>query len=217
MEKKSAVTIASTLMFIIWILVIKTVDVAKIGPQNTAVGLSHINKNIHELFGVNMVWYNITEVIGFVAIGVAAIFAIIGFVQLIKRKSLFKVDKEIIALGGLFVVVIGLYALFEKVIINYRPVIMEGSNEVEASFPSSHTMLICTVMGGTIIIIGKYIKDAKVAKILRIVCGVMILITVCGRLVSGVHWFTDIVGGVLISVALVGAFSVAVDKCYSKI
>ncbi|MCR5836601.1 MAG: phosphatase PAP2 family protein [Lachnospiraceae bacterium] len=215
MEKKSAVTIVASIMFIIWIIIIKTVDVAKIGPQNTAVGLSHINSGIHELSGVNMVWYDITEVLGFLAIGVAGIFAVIGLVQLIKRKSLFKVDGEIIALGGLFVVVIGFYALFEKVIINYRPVIMEGSNEVEASFPSSHTMLICTVMGGVMIVIGKYIKDAKVANILRIVCGIMILITVCGRLVSGVHWFTDIVGGVFISVALVGAFSIIVERIKS--
>jgi undecaprenyl-diphosphatase len=41
----------------------------------------------------------------------------------------------------------------------------------------------------------------------------VILITVFGRLICGVHWFTDIVGGILISVSLVTAFAAFLDYC----
>jgi undecaprenyl-diphosphatase len=35
----------------------------------------------------------------------------------------------------------------------------------------------------------------------------VLVIAVAGRLLSGVHWFTDIVGGVLISMTLLACFS----------
>ena len=129
----------------------------------------------------------------------------------VKRKSLAKVDKEIFALGGLYIIVIGLYALFEVVVINYRPVIMSGEEHPEASFPSSHTVLICVVMGSTIMLLDKYIKNNSLCNALKILCAIIMVVTVVGRLVSGVHWFTDIIGGVIISVALLALFSGVLD------
>ena len=91
MEKKSAITIASSLMFALWIVIIKTVDVAKVDPLKKEIGLYHVNHRIHAFFGINMMWYDITEVLGFLAIGVAGIFALIGLVQLTKRKNILAV------------------------------------------------------------------------------------------------------------------------------
>ena len=201
----------SGLMFVIWILLVRTVDVDSIGPEGTKIGLSHINKSVLDLFGQRLFWYEATEVLGVIAILVAAAFAFTGLVQLIKRKSLSKVDKEIFALGGLYIIVIGLYALFEVVVINFRPVIMQGEEHPEASFPSSHTMLICVVMGSTIMLLDKYIKNNSLCNALKILCAIIMVVTVVGRLVSGVHWFTDIIGGVIISVALLALFSGILD------
>lgn len=194
-------------LFALLIVLLCCVDVEPVGAAGTSVGLSHMNRFVFELTGVNMVWYNITDWLGLAAIFAAFLFAATGLVQVIKRRSILKVDKEILALGGLYILVIGIYVLFENVIVNYRPIIMPGCSNPEASFPSSHTMLVCVIMGSTIIIIGKYIKKKSLCMVIRGICAAVIAVTVVGRLVSGVHWFTDILGGLLISTFLLALYS----------
>ena len=156
-----------------------------------------------------MLWYDITDYIGYGAIFICGLFALAGFVQLIKRRSLKKVDREILALGGLFAAVIALYLLFEKVIINYRPVIMPGETEPEASFPSSHTMIVMCVLIGVMMISDKYFKGGT-GVLVRVLCFLITLVTIGGRLYSGVHWFTDILGAVLLSATLLFIFDAVV-------
>jgi len=194
-------------LFALLIVLLRCVDVEPVGAAGTSVGLSHMNRFVFELTGVNMVWYNITDWLGLAAIIAAFLFSVTGLVQLIKRRSILKVDKEILALGGLYILVIGVYVLFENVSVNYRPIIMPGCSNPEASFPSSHTMLVCVIMGSTIIIIGKYIKKKSLCMVIRGICAAVIAVTVVGRLVSGVHWFTDILGGLLISTFLLTMYS----------
>ena len=195
------------LMFIAFIILVRRIDVAPIGPEGTAVGFSHINRVVSELFGLNLIWYSITQGLGIAALLTAFIFALAGAKQMISRKSLLKVDPEILSLGGLFAVVIVLYILFEKVVINYRPVIMPGEAHPEASFPSSHTMLICVVFGAAAMLTDRYIENQRRRILLRALCIAVILITVIGRLICGVHWFTDIIGGLLISLSLLSLYA----------
>ena len=197
----------SGLLVMILIVLVRFVDVRPIGPEGTSIGLSRLNGFFFRLSGVNILWYHITDWLGVAAILVAFLFAMAGFVQLIKRRSILKVDCEILALGGLYIVVIGLYVLFEIVIVNYRPIIMPDGIHPEASFPSSHTMLVCVIMGSAIMLIGKYVKEKRICRVLRGICAAIIGMTVIGRLIAGVHWFTDIVGGVLISIFLLSLFS----------
>lgn len=143
---------------IMLIILLRFVDVREIGPEGTSIGLSHLNQFFFDLTGLNIVWYDITDWIGLTAIATAFVFAVAGLVQLIKRKRLLMVDKELLCLGALYIVVIGLYFLFEKVIVNYRPVIMPGGSHPEASFPSSHTMIVCIILGSAMMMIKKYIK-----------------------------------------------------------
>ncbi len=205
----SAITFA---LFIILIILVKTVDVAAIGPAGTKIGLSGVNSAVHELFGLNMVWYDITKYLGAFAILVALGFAGMGMWQLISRKSVAKVDREILILGGLYAVVVALYALFEVVIINYRPVIMPDSIDPEASFPSSHTMLICVVIGSAVMLTNRYVKNDRLCMLLKALGIAIIIITVAGRLICGVHWLTDIAGGVLISISLLSLYSSLIRK-----
>lgn len=186
--------------------------VAPVGPDGTSVGFSGLNVRVHEMTGVNMAWYEITDYFGYLAIGIAAIFALVGLIQLIRRRSLFKVDREIICLGFLFVIVIGFYIGFEKYIINYRPIIMPGADAPEASYPSSHTVLIITVLGATMMLIKRYLTKGFLRSLLRFLCFAIILVTVAGRLYSGVHWFTDIFGGVLLSLALCELYGAAIYR-----
>ena len=118
-----------------------------------------------------------------------------------------KVDKEILLLGCLYIVTLALYVFFEKVIVNYRPMLMPGGEGPEASFPSSHTMLVCVIMGSGLRLLKKYTKKNQTLQlVLTVVFCLILALTVAGRLLSGVHWFTDVLGGLLLSAALLNGY-----------
>ena len=197
----------TALLAAVLILLVRFVDVSPIGPEGTTVGLSHLNRAVFELFGVNLIWYHITDWLGVVAILTAFGFAVVGLAELVKRKSLTRVDKEILLLGGLYLVVIGLYLLFEHAIVNYRPIIMPDGTRPEASFPSSHTMIVCVIMGSAMMLIRTRRKGKTLYTLASSCCALVIGITVIGRLIAGVHWFTDILGGLLISASLLSLYA----------
>ena len=213
---KILMSVICSALTVLLIMLLRLVDVREIGPKGTSIGLSHLNQFFFDLTGVNMGWYDITDWLGLTAVATALIFAVIGLVQLIKRKSFIKVDKEILALGGLYLLVIGIYLLFEKVIVNYRPVIMPDSDFPEASFPSSHTMIVCIIMGSAVMVMKKYINKKAMQKVLTALCCTIVAVTVICRLIAGVHWFTDIIGGILISVSLLTAFSFIINRGEDK-
>lgn len=203
-KERIKASIILTILSIIYIILVKTIDVRIIGPNDSSVGFACTNMFFANLFSGNMVIYKITEILGIFAILIAGCYAIIGFMQLIKRKSLLKVDRNIIAVGILYVLVILCYILFEKFIINYRPILIDG--ELEASFPSSHTMLAICVCISAITLNKTYIKNNDRRKIINISILVLMGLIILGRLISGVHWFTDILGGLIISSTLLSYF-----------
>ena len=195
---------------IIYTLLVKYIDVQAIGPNDSLVGFATINNFMFNLTGVNMLWYDITDWWGFVPLFIAFIYAIIGFIQMIKRRSILKVDKEILGLGIYYIIVIGLYIFFETYVINYRPILMDGI--LEASYPSSHTMLSVCISGSSLIINKYLFKNKNFFKAENIISILSILVIVIGRFISGVHWFTDIIGAILISIALLKAFYIYVKS-----
>ena len=198
------------LCFIIFTILVKVIDVQALGAQDSLIGFASLNLSVNQLLGTNHFCYLITQLFGIIAIMAAALFAVMGFVQLIKRRSLLKVDHEILMAGIVYAIVIILYVLFEKLAINYRPVILEDG--LEASYPSTHTMLILTILGTTLPLAGKYISNPKAALAVKLLCIAVMWLTVVCRLLSGVHWFTDIVGGVLISLCLISLFKSLVRR-----
>lgn len=195
---------------IIYTLLVKYIDVQEIGPNDSLVGFATINNFMFNLTGVNMLWYDITEWWGFVPLFIAFIYAMIGFIQMIKRRNILKVDKEILGLCVYYIIVIGLYIFFETCIINYRPTLMDGI--LEASYPSSHTLLSVCICGSSLIINKYLFKNRNFFKAENIISILSILVIVIGRFISGVHWFTDIVGAILISIALLKAFNIYIKS-----
>ena len=197
--------------FVLWTVLVGLVDVRVIGPNGSSVGLATLNGYVHERIGVYFPLYTITDWLGLVPIGVTFGFAILGLVQWIKRKSLLKVDRSLLALGGFYVVVLVAYIFFEIVVINYRPVLLGGY--LEASYPSSTTMLVMCVMPTAMMQLHARIKNHAFRRCVMISIAVFIVFMVIGRLVSGVHWLSDIIGGALISAGLVMIYaSVSVRK-----
>lgn len=206
-RKKLGIGALLLALSVLFTAAVRTVDTAPIGPEETVVGFSHINGAVHTAIGVHMNLYTLTQILGFGALLLAALFALLGALQLAARRDPRKVDREILCLGGLYVSVFALYAFFEKCIINYRPVLMPGEAFPEASFPSSHTMLACVILGSTALVLPQYVREARIRRIGRGICTAVLVVIVLGRLCSGVHWFTDIVGGVLYGGALLCLFA----------
>ena len=187
--------------FVLWTVLVRFVDMQMIGPEESSVGFATLNGYVHNLIGVNMSLYTITDWLGLIPIGVAFGFAVLGLLQWVGRKSLLKVDKSVLALGGFYIIVMAVYLLFEMVVINYRPVLINGY--LEASYPSSTTMLVMCVMPTAIIQFRTRIKNDLLRRCVMFTITVFIAFMVIGRLVSGVHWITDIIGGALFSTGIV--------------
>lgn len=202
-ESRKHIFIAMGLLagFLLWTAALQRMDVQAIGPKESAVGLATLNQFIHQLTGVHMSLYLVTDWLGLVPLGVAVGFALLGLGQWIARKNLFKVDYSILMLGGFYIVVMAAYALFEVVVINYRPVLIDGY--LEASYPSSTTMLVLCVMPTAIMQFHERITHNTFRRCITWSIEAFMIFMVIGRLISGVHWFTDIIGGSLLSAGLV--------------
>ena len=208
-EKKSLLMgIISLAMFAVWTVLILTVDVQPLGQNGTSIGFATFNCWFHHFTGVNMAIYTITDWMGLVPVVICLVFAGIGLVQLIKRRSIFRVDADIMILGVYFVIVFLAYAIFEIIPINYRPILIEG--RMEASYPSSTTLLVLSVMPALVEQIKRRLSGIRVKQIITIAAIAFSIFMVTGRLISGVHWFTDIVGGELLSAGLFMLYKAAV-------
>ena len=199
-------------LFILWTILVKVVDTAAIGPMNTVVGFSSLNGPVHNALGTSEMWYSASQILGYLAILLAAVFAGIGAVQLIQRKSLAKVDKKLLAAGIIYICVIIAYILFDKVVVNCRPVIMPDETAPEPSYPSTHAMIGCVSYGIGAILLPEYLKNRKLAAVVRPLCWILAGLTVIFRLLSGVHWLTDIIGGVIISAFFLALFAAVCRK-----
>ncbi len=205
MERKNKrlliIGVSFIVSFALWTFLISMVDIRSIGPQGTSVGFATLNECFHRLTGVNMLLYYITDWLGLVPIATALGFSILGLAQLVRRKSLLKVDPDVLALGVFYIIVISVYVFFELIVINYRPTLIDGY--LEASYPSSTTMLVTCVMPTTAIQLNKRIKNIPLKRFLIITIMLFVTFMVFGRLFSGVHWITDIIGGVFFSIGIV--------------
>lgn len=205
------VAVSLLALFALWTHLVCVVDVQAIGPQDSAVGFAGVNEWVHSLTGVHMTLYTITDWLGLVPIGFALGFAILGLTQWIKRKQIQKVDVGILLLGGFYLLVMAAYMFFEYVVINYRPVLIAGF--LEASYPSSTTMLVLCVMPTAVIQFRARIKNSAGRGIVTAAVWTFTVFMVVGRLLSGVHWFSDIVGGALLSAGLVMLYGALCNIC----
>lgn len=190
--------------FLLWTASLFFVDVQPIGPLGSRVGFASINRFVHSLTGVNMTLYTITDWLGLVPIGICACFAALGLSQWLRRRSLKKVDRSLFILGGFYLLVMAAYALFEIFVVNRRPVLIGGI--LEASYPSSTTMLVLCVIPTTIMQLRDRVRRRAVRIVLTSMLTAFLVFMVAGRLLSGVHWFSDIIGGMLLSAGLVALY-----------
>ena len=200
--------------FITWTILIQKVDVKTLGVNGTNIGFATINCWFHKLTGVHMMLYTITDWLGLIPIFICMIFGVMGLVQLIQRRILLKVDYDIIFLGIYYVIVIFGYLIFEMIPINYRPILIEGF--MEASYPSSTTLLVLGVMPTLIEQVNRRSESLIVKRIVQVLVICFSAFMVLGRLIAGVHWLTDIVGSIMLSAGLFCFYKAAVILCHKE-
>ena len=193
--------IFSIAAFLLWTAALRFVDVLPIGPRASVVGFASMNQFVHNLTGVHMTLYTVTDWLGLVPIAVAFGFAVFGLAQWIRKRHIGQVDHSILILGGFYLIVIAAYIFFEINVFNYRPVLINGY--LEASYPSSTTMLVMCVMPTALMQLNNRIKNQILRWCVASVITAFTMFMVFGRLISGVHWLSDIIGGALLSAGLV--------------
>ena len=197
------------LLFVFWTALVQSIDVRPIGPENSSVGLAQLNASFHQLTGVHMNLCLLTDWLSLIPAFIMLLFALVGLIQWVNRRHILKVDSDILLLGMLFLAVFAVYLLSEEFPVNYRPVLIDGF--LEASYPSSTTLLILTVMPASILQVRRRVSSAPlrtalIASIASFTASMVLL-----RLLSGVHWLTDVIGGALISAALTELYTFSVS------
>lgn len=201
MKKKFVISSILLAAFAIWTILVSYVDLQPIGPMDSIVGLATLNHWFHDLTGVHIGLYHITDLLSILPLGIVFFFALKGLFQWMQRKSLLLVDYDLLALGGFYAVVMAVFIFFEICVINYRPILIDGI--LEASYPSSTTMLAMCVMPTAGIQVHKNVRKPVIKRILSGMITGFTVFMVIARIVSGVHWLTDIVAGALLSAGLV--------------
>ncbi len=202
--------VAALLLFVLWTVLVGHVDVAAIGPRGSSVGFSTFNGFVHRHIGVRMPLYTVTDWMGLLPLCFILGFAALGLVQWIRRKSIRRVDADILLLGVFYLAVLAVYLFFERVVVNYRPVLIDGC--LEASYPSSTTMLALCVLPTAILVLRPRIRCAPLRRAVTCLLAAVTAFMVAGRLLSGVHWATDIIGGLLCSAGLVMLYAAAARR-----
>ncbi len=188
------------LLFIALFVLVLAVDVSPIGPNGSSVGLASLNGAAFEALGESPAWDRLGDILMLLSLIPALGFAVLGLRQLIARKRLLAVDADLLLLAALYVLLAVLYVFFELFTVNHRPILVDGV--LEASFPSSHTLLVCTVLGSAALQMKKRL-DGALRMAALFLCIFIIALSLVARALSGMHWITDIMASAFLSTALV--------------
>lgn len=209
MKRTIYLSIFLLLSFVLWTLFVQWIDLASIGPQDSIVGFSTINGFFHRLTGVHLFLYQLTDWLSLIPLVFVLGFALLGLVQWFQRRSLFMVDRSLFILGGFYILVFLIFIFFEIYVINYRPILINGC--LEASYPSSTTLLFLCVMPTAVMQLKHRLQNHCKVQYLSLLT-VFTAVIVALRAISGVHWITDIIGGILLSTGLVTLYSYLIQK-----
>ncbi|MFA6611570.1 MAG: hypothetical protein WCS78_04205, partial [Bacilli bacterium] len=117
------------LSFLILTILLFTVDRQTLTLDTPSVGLATMN----QFFFPNNhfpVWDTLTDIIMIFALFIILIAAFIGFIQLVTRKHLVKVNPTILSLGIIVITMMIIWVVFDKGwVVNYRPILVEGTIE----------------------------------------------------------------------------------------
>lgn len=187
-------------LFIVFTILVKTVDVTYFPTEETTIGFSSLNLTVFQALGTNDLSFEVSEVMGLLILTAPVFFAFLAFSQWVKRKSLLKIDHDLWILFATYALTIAFYALFEIIVINYRPILV--NDLIEASYPSSHTLLAIVIGGTSFLEVKNRMKWVWLKVSLMVLLSFLTVAIPMLRLLSGVHWLTDIIAGILLGTSM---------------
>lgn len=179
--------------------------------ETATIGLAGLNLKVSEWLGFRNVFYEITEILGYVEIAVAVCIFLLAVYQLVTRKSVRKMDREVIAMMVPYALIVIFYVLFERISPNFRPVLLEEG--LEMSFPSTHTVLGVGIMVTAEAFFARHFRNNTfMGKWMPWICRIISVTTVFCRTMSGVHWATDILGGLILAFAIAFVYDGLIEE-----
>lgn len=201
MRRKSLDIIISILWLILLIftILVSFVDVKIFNVTNTKIGLYSLNK----IFLVNSINSNYINIISngifLICLLVIILMLLLITFEYFKTK---KINKNNLNFFIHFLIMVLIWIIFDKIlIINYRPILINGN--IEGSYPSTHVMVSTFVL---LFLSDQLKKIFKNDKIFYIISIGLIIIQSISRILLTMHWFTDIIGGLLIGCLLFFTF-----------
>lgn len=188
------------LLFVLFTVCLTGVDLRPVGPENSYVGFASLNDWVFKHLGTSSLWDKITDIIALAAMALAAVFGATGIWQWIKGKSLKAVDPCLIVLGIFYIMMAAFYLAFEFIVINYRPVLVDGA--LEASYPSSHTFVTLFIFFSALPVTNRLVKNQSRRMWINVTLVLLSIIMVVGRVLSGMHWTSDVVGAFLLALGM---------------
>ncbi len=182
--------------------------------ETEEVGMATLNLSVAEKISYHKSMVTVSKVLGIVAILLAVFFMALAVLEMIARKSVLKADKDLYVLAAFYLAVLLLYIAFDFLALNYRPVLLK--EELEPSYPSTHTLIGICVFATSAMQFKNRIPQKAVNHTAVIFCLVCLAAIVITRFLSGVHWFTDIIGGILLSAFLISLYMIGIDLVKNK-
>ena len=197
-------SIAFFAAFVLWTILVKTVDVGEY-YNGTKLGFYHLNYKFGDLvteFGKYEFMRTVSDILLYVSFGYVGILVVIGVIQIIKYKSFKKINPIFFFLAGAYVLVVILYGFFELVHVNYAPDSL--AENLKASYPSTHVFV-----GGCFYLLNSYVllkflwvKDDLFKTLIHLSTVILTCLLVLTRLLAVKHWLTDIIGSVILMLAV---------------
>ena len=204
--------------FVVFTILVKTVDVDYLALGNYKIGFKSFNYETQSKI-LDMARQSpmkkLSDVLLYVSIGSCLIYVVIGIYQLIKTKSLFKVNYRLYMLALTYVSIAVIYFIFEILKINYSP---DLTNGLKASYPSSHVFI-----GATLICVNIYAamemlnmnEENKWLRTVGYIAGLVICVAlIVSRTLSAKHWATDIIASVILTGFIVSLFIALYNKFF---
>lgn len=196
--------VCCTILFLVLTVSLLLVDVQSAGAQT--VGWASLNFWWHDLISVQHGWHIVSNIVATVTLLALCAMVVWQFIIMLRGKSFRAFLKQWLAFDITVILLVLCYVLFQIVVVNYRPIMIDGMAEV--SYPSSHILLFATLLPLIVCECWHNVPSKVWRRVIAVSALVLMVVGIVARALCGYHWLTDSVGALLLSAALVAWYKV---------
>lgn len=187
-----------TAVFVVLTITVKYVDQKNIGSQ--VIGWATINLWWRDIIGVRNFWQIASHIFAAITLIILVMFLVWQAIALLRRKSFRTMPRHWWFFDLTLIALALCYIVFQIMVINFRPLLIDGVAEL--SYPSSHVLLLATLWPVFILTLSREVKSRPWLRVASVIGIIVMTVGIIARLLSGYHWFTDIIGGIMLGAVL---------------